>query len=331
MLSQGKLSKARDENDKTNPSAFTVPNTDHVTYALQQSIILDSGATVHVCNDRTRFFDYRLAEDDDVLYAGDSIIPITGLGKINCTVTCSDNTKRKITLHEVVYIPSFHCSVASLRKFLKANVHWDTANARLTYEGKTFAYTPIHHGQWCLEYHPVEPPIALQATTTENESQAVFRAHSSRKPKPINSGSADEWHNRMGHLYEEALKQLPHQTTGMSLTTQHLSQNICEQCSLTNSKRKLSRRSPEPSPAPYHTVDFDLIQMTIGNGDAIYVMHFYCRHSHMNHVYILTNKKENTLLLTAQAFCAYVKTRWDLKVRIFHRDNEPSCGNRWDA
>jgi hypothetical protein len=102
---------------------------------------------VYVCNDRTRFFDYRLTEDDNVLYAGDSIIPITGIGKIHCTVTCPGNRERQIILHKVVYIPLFYYSIALLRRFLKANVHWDTANKRLTYEGNTFAFTPIYYRQ----------------------------------------------------------------------------------------------------------------------------------------------------------------------------------------
>ncbi len=60
-------------------------------------------------------------------------------------------------------------------------------------------------------------------------------------------------------------------------------------------------------------------------------MYFYYRYLYINYVYILINKKENTLLLTTQVFCVYVKTRWDLKVCIFYRNNKPLYGNRWDA
>jgi len=39
-------------------------------YPLRDSVILDSGATVHVCNDRRRFTNLRPAAEDDRLLAG---------------------------------------------------------------------------------------------------------------------------------------------------------------------------------------------------------------------------------------------------------------------
>ena len=47
-------------------------------YELHDSIILDSGLTCHVGNDRTRFILFVLAKEDKVLYAGETVIPILG-------------------------------------------------------------------------------------------------------------------------------------------------------------------------------------------------------------------------------------------------------------
>ena len=47
-------------------------------YELHDSIILDSGSTCHVGNDRTRFISFVLAEEDEVLFAGETVIPILG-------------------------------------------------------------------------------------------------------------------------------------------------------------------------------------------------------------------------------------------------------------
>jgi hypothetical protein len=106
-------------------SAFRVTgaNTD-LQYMLNDSFILDSGATCHVCNDKSRFTDFRLPTDDDVLYAGESVIPIEGFGTVSVTVTTSEEPKQyTVYLHNVVLISLFHISVASLRLFMAKGVH----------------------------------------------------------------------------------------------------------------------------------------------------------------------------------------------------------------
>jgi hypothetical protein len=82
---------------------------------LNDSFILDSGATCYVCNDKSRFTDFRLPTDDDVLYASESVIPIEGFGTVLVTVTTLEEPKQyTVYLHNVVLILLFHTSVASL-------------------------------------------------------------------------------------------------------------------------------------------------------------------------------------------------------------------------
>jgi hypothetical protein len=60
---------------------------------LNNSFILDSRATYYVCNDKLRFIDFRLPTDDDILYAGESVIPIKGFGTILVIVTTLEEPK----------------------------------------------------------------------------------------------------------------------------------------------------------------------------------------------------------------------------------------------
>ena len=214
----------------TTPASFT--NSEFPKqYALHASVILDSGSTTHVCNDINRFIEYQPTCDNEVLYAGDSIIPITGVGTIQVVVDRPGASGgRVITLKDTVYVPSFHYSVALLKRFIAKGVHWDTANNRLTYKDKTFCLTPIWHSQWCIEYNPQRTPQHTTFTTTTQvqTQKGVFKTHSSRKPKPLNTGTLDEWHDKMGHLYEEALSHMPGVTTGVKLTTLSLSAHKCE-------------------------------------------------------------------------------------------------------
>jgi hypothetical protein len=91
---------------------------------LNDSFILDSGATCYVCNNKSRFIDFRLPIDDDVLYAGKSVIPIKGFGTVLVIVTTSEEPKQyTVYLYNVVLILLFYISVASLQLFIAKGVH----------------------------------------------------------------------------------------------------------------------------------------------------------------------------------------------------------------
>ena len=55
-------------------------------YNLRDSFILDSGAIAHMCNTRKRFISFTPASEDDLLYAGNTIIPIEGFSSIDITI-----------------------------------------------------------------------------------------------------------------------------------------------------------------------------------------------------------------------------------------------------
>jgi hypothetical protein len=58
----------------------------HPKYELHSSVILDSGATLHIGNDRSRFMEMTPANDGGFLYAGDDHIPIEAYGTMEITV-----------------------------------------------------------------------------------------------------------------------------------------------------------------------------------------------------------------------------------------------------
>ena len=60
---------------------------------LNNSFILDFGATYYICNNKLRFIDFKLPIDDDVLYASKSVIPIKGFGTILVIVTTLEELK----------------------------------------------------------------------------------------------------------------------------------------------------------------------------------------------------------------------------------------------
>jgi hypothetical protein len=96
------------------------------TYELARSTILDSGATIHVCNDRTRFYNLKeCAEESSYLLAGDQRIQIEGFRSVDIQVQIGKDTKsvRTITLQDTALVSSFHTSVASLKRFIQKGVY----------------------------------------------------------------------------------------------------------------------------------------------------------------------------------------------------------------
>src|SRR6266487_4646876 len=93
--------------------------------------------------------------------------------------------------------------------------------------------------QWVLEYNQVL--IAFMAI----EPQAVFRAHLSRHPRPINAATMDQWHEIIGHLYPEALTHLQEHCQGVRITTSELTEHWCEDYYIGGAKR-VPYRYPVP-------------------------------------------------------------------------------------
>src|SRR6266487_1526576 len=208
----------------TQPGLYRVSDTlAYPQYDLHQSVILDSGASCHVGNTRSKFNSFTPATNSEVLYAGDNVIPIEGHGTYRVIIQL-DGHSHSIELANTAYVPSFHCSVASLRIFNTKGVFWENKTNRLIYgdHDYPFADTPMVYDQWVLEYNKVSlpPPTAFTAT-----QHAAFKAHSSRHPRPVNAATMDQWHEMMGHLYPEALAHLKEHCQGVRITTSELTEH----------------------------------------------------------------------------------------------------------
>jgi hypothetical protein len=104
--------------------AFVSRDTAHPKYKLHSSVILDSGATLHIGNDKARFSGLTPANRDEFLYAGEDHIPIVAYGTMELTVQTRGYPEgRKIKLTKAAYIPTFHMSIVSLQLLNKHQVY----------------------------------------------------------------------------------------------------------------------------------------------------------------------------------------------------------------
>ncbi len=274
--------------DNSQPSAFTITSQDFLisepddyqasSYALRDSFILDSGATLHCCNNEARFTNIIPASTDDILIAGQNQIPIQYFGDVQITVTAPYGPKT-VTLRNTAYVPSLQTSVVSLRKLIQNNVHWDTQENRLTYAGRTYCSTPVRHGQWVLEYNSVVTASAFPSST---------------EPKPATTATMDLWHKRLGHLREEAVRHLPQSATDALISSRDRYYiPPCETCRLSSARQQISRVRTDRKTAPFERVHLDLFPMRNSFLEDRYILHFLDDYSRMNYVYVLKSKSDS--------------------------------------
>jgi transposase InsO family protein len=140
--------------------------------------------------------------------------------------------------------------------------------------------------------------------------------------------TADQWHQRLGHIGPEALAHLPTSVTGAELIDGP-SAIQCEVCSTSKARKVTSRRPASRAVTPFERIHLDLFQMTEGfNGDK-WILHFLDNATRMNFVYTFPTK--SLLTATIQQFTTFVRRRFGFDTKIFHSDNERTLGKRFDT
>ncbi|KAI1003578.1 hypothetical protein K3495_g4629 [Podosphaera aphanis] len=179
------------------PRSVTKP-----VYDLEKSWILDSRATVHVCNDISKFNDYKpIKYNEEVLWVGDSQTQINGYGTIIMHLKSKKYPAgRPLTLKNVAFVPSLLTNVTSLRLLNAAGVHWDTEPLILKFSGRHYADTPMMFNQWVFEYNLLSLKECVYTITIikqiDSQHQTKLHGNSSRSPR-VQTGSFDDCYERM--------------------------------------------------------------------------------------------------------------------------------------
>ena len=299
-------------------------------YDLFSSYILDSGATIHICNDQSRFTDFRPPASTDLIYAGDQLLPVQGWG----TAFVNLSTGIKFQLKDCAYIPTFHCSVVSLKRLHYAGIEWSTKLASLMFKDVLMSETPMIFDQWVVEYNdrPKQFPAIFAAHVFNRSSSptgGAFPARKSTEPK-VSSYTMGEWHIRLGHLNQQALSHLEDCAKGVKVTTHKLNGACCEACRVASSRKIISRRPRTRGHHPFYRVAWDLIEMRDGLGGNVYVLHFVEDMLSLHYVYVLQDKSEDTLMATIRSIEAYVWRQYQLRIRVWKHDGEQSIGGQYD-
>ena len=301
----------------TDPDSYPRPAEE--TYVLCNSTILDSGSSIHIFNDRSRFRDFRPAPADSSVLTGGGNCLIEGYGTVDVTVQTDGDQQSTIELRDTAYCPSFQCNIASMRRFARNNVFFDQGKMILEWKGTTLAKVHDLHDQYVLEWRA---PVQHHAFAA---SQKPRHYPTSRDPRPDKIGTLMDWHERLGHPGVNALNHLVEATTGAIVTDPDEPLN-CEACAQGKATKVISRRPPRrQTTRPFQYFHFDLFENIRGLGNGRWALLFTDIHTGMAFFYVLSSKSE--IFPTLKSFLQWIKRQYGQEVQGLTTDGERSLGN----
>jgi hypothetical protein len=215
-------------------SAFSINE-----YPLKNSAILDSGSTLHVFNEISRFVRFRTASAGDYIWAGETKVKIQGYGDVDIQVQ-GPRGRQLFHLTDVALCENFACNIVSLQQLHKRGFWWDNrpginqlrrSNGNSTV---TVAFLEFHSNQFVLEHLPLEV-----SRSTFYARRNKFNSWTTRRPV---AGDALKWHLRLGHPGPKVLEHLVNTSKGAKIRGPTTVQ--CDSCG-TGKARKQIRREPK--------------------------------------------------------------------------------------
>ena len=203
--------------DSESEAAFTTP-----TVCDSKDWIIDSGASSHMTQRRELLIDYNEFETPQKVCMGDGrTVEAFGKGNINLIMKFQISKPKRVVMYNVLYIPKLACNLFSVRaaanrgntiKFGKTNCHIRDSNGKLVGMGSLADK---------LYYLKCEAIIQEQASVS------------------VTKGKADLWHQRLGHLNEQQLREMTNHglVKGMEIP-KSAGLSFCEECVESKMSRK---------------------------------------------------------------------------------------------
>jgi hypothetical protein len=114
-------------------------------YSLKNSAILDSGTTIHVFNQITRFVNFRTAPDGEFVWAGDTKVPTLGYGNIDIQVRGPKGKLQVLRLYDVAYCENFAANLVSFQQLRRQGYWWDIYPRYNSAYAEEITVVPVSH------------------------------------------------------------------------------------------------------------------------------------------------------------------------------------------
>ena len=252
----------------------------------------DSGASRHVCHDKSWFKSYSPVENDKKVLLGDShTVSVLGMGEVQLNFTSG----RVLTLRDVLHTPE-------IRKNLVSGYLLNKAGFKQTIESDQFVLTK--NGSFVGKGYACDGMFKLNVEMNKTTSSVYIVS------------CVNMWHARLCHVNSKYLKNMSH--VGL-LPKLHNNFEKCEYCSMTKITKqphiKVERNSELLELIHTDICEFEGI---LTRGGKRYFITFIDDFSKYTYVYLMKNKSDAFEKLTI--FIKEVENRFDRKIKRFRSD-----------
>lgn len=281
---------------------------------LEQSWILDSGSSHHVCNRHMehRFTKTRNATPKDTITSGNVTLPVTSFGDVTVNAMGPQGIK-PLTLRDVAYVPTFMANLISITRAKRKGLDMDTYHMHLHRKGRTVYRFVIHQDLFFIE---------LNKTDHSQQDSGSIKAGVAIRTLP-----AETLHNIFAHAGNNAIQALPEATDGIMIQEDTSLPQHCDTCALTKAHQLVSRspKHEESSCKPFFRASVDMISMvTAFNGDQ-YITHLEC--TAINFILAKTHTLKSEVPDIILDFLQLLKVRFDCQTVFLRSDGEKSLGH----
>jgi len=277
---------------------------------LKNTVLLDSGASNHIFNNKMRFITY-LPCNHESIFAGTTLAEVEGIGTARIMVQSSAGP-REVTLSNALYIPTYQSNLVSMSKLQKKGAFFRPEAGEIIVEGKHLCYVPLRGDHYVLE-------------AASNVDTALATATTSKHPRPSHDpkkskATAQLWQKRLGFAGKRAIDHL--QQASRNIVVEGKIEEKSEVEHLATAQEVVSRRTPEPAARPFEKVHFDLIVMSVAYNSDRYACHFVDDFSGYHKVYTFPTKGAiNSAILY---FIGWVYNQFGVSIQVFQTDGETS-------
>lgn len=279
--------------------------------SIRNQWILDSGASAHICNERSLFRTFK--EDLTSIRTGDGKTPVYGRGTAVIEAITPSGKPMQVTLSDTLYSPGFHCNLVSVYKLEARGGSWDMQNGCIL--------DPDRRQLMAVDRDDKQGLYVFALARDGAPATEHAALYSSKTPLSAN-GSLETWHRRLGHTNREAIQKLPDMVDGIRISDDNPRKpsEMCETCHLIDAPRQISRRPISQHFGRCGRVYFDLINMQMAYNKHSWITHFYVEgirfHWAMSHV------SRNGCQQAVRLFIAFADRWLGLPLKVFHSDNE---------
>ncbi|KAL2921067.1 Retrovirus-related Pol polyprotein from transposon RE1 [Bienertia sinuspersici] len=278
--------------------------------SYKHNLVIDSGATHHICNDLNLFAEYgpMLDVDDTITVPDGRKVQIKHVGTMELP--------GHIKLKNVFHVPDFQFNLVSVHKLCAdMNCEVKFAANSCTVQGQDLihpqALGKMVQGLYCLEH---SFPVAAHGSS----GFSILASNMSNHPVLKNKDSEEYklWHLRLGHLPFTQL----HKVKGLDVGYQDLN-SICQICPAAK-----QTRLPFPHSSIKSTSPFQLIHVDVWGPYGVST-HNHCKlfltivDDFTRHTWVHLLKFKSDAIQNLKNFVAYCKTQFNLPVKSVRCDN----------